>query len=135
MRSLLLVAVLAGGCAEKPSPRPPKAPNTELIVGTFARRPPVGTTAAWFRADGSVTLASKVDEIDNKPIASGSWKLDGDQLQLTYDKGEMCEAGVTGTYKVVISKIGIRFTKVDDACERRAKIDNETWYRQARPRQ
>ena len=41
----------------------------------------------------------------------------------------MCPAGVEGTYKVVISKIGIRFTKVDDACERRAKIDGETWYR------
>jgi hypothetical protein len=114
---------------------PPKAPNTELIVGTFARKPPVGTTAAWFRADGSVTLASKAEEIEAKPIASGSWKLDGDQLQLTYDKGEMCESGVTGTYKVVISKIGIHFSKVDDACERRAKIDGETWYRQATPKQ
>ena len=43
--------------------------------------------------------------------------------------GEMCEPGVSGTYKVVISKIGIRFTKVDDACERRSRIDGETWYR------
>jgi hypothetical protein len=135
MRTILLVAVLAGACSEKPPPMPPKAPNTELIVGTFARKPPVGTTAAWFRADGSVTLASKAEEIDSKPIASGSWKLDGDQLELTYAKGEMCEAGVTGTYKVVISKIGIHFSKVDDACERRAKIDGETWYRQAAPRQ
>jgi hypothetical protein len=133
MRSILFVALLAG-CTEKPPPIPPKAPNTELIVGTFARRPPAGTTAAWFRADGSVTLASKVDEIESKPIAEGSWKLDGDQLELTYSKGEMCDAGVTGTYKVVISKIGIRFTKVDDACERRSKIDGETWYRQQLPK-
>jgi hypothetical protein len=135
MRTLVLVAVLAGACSEKPPPMPPKAPNTVLIVGPFARKPPVGTTAAWFRADGSVTLASKAEEIDSKPIASGSWKLEGDQLELTYNKGEMCEAGVTGTYKVVISKIGIHFSKVDDACERRAKIDGETWYRQATPRQ
>lgn len=129
------VVSLAVGCTDKPPPMPPKAPNTELIVGKFARKPPVGTTAAWFRADGSITLASKVDELDSKAIAQGSWKLDGDQLQLTYDKGEMCDAGVTGTYKVVISKIGIHFTKVDDACERRAKMDGETWYRQASPKE
>jgi hypothetical protein len=135
MRTILLVAMLAGACSEKPPPMPPKAPNTELIIGTFARKPPVGTTAAWFRADGSVTLASKAEELETKPIASGSWKLDGDQLQLTYDKGDMCEAGATGTYKVVISKIGIRFSKVDDACERRSKIDGETWYRQATQKQ
>jgi len=135
LHSAILVPLLLGACTEKPPPIPPKAPNTELIVGKFARRPPVGTTAAWFRADGSVTLASKVDEIDSKPIAEGSWKLDGDQLELTYNKGEMCDAGVTGTYKVVISKIGIRFTKVDDACERRSKIDGETWYRQQLPKQ
>jgi hypothetical protein len=130
-----LFLLLVAGCTEKPPPMPPKAPNTELIVGKFSRRPPVGTTTAWFRADGSVTLASTLDEIDTKPISSGTWKLDGDQLTLTYDKGDMCDAGVSGTYKVVISKIGIRFTKVDDACERRAKIDGETWYRQASPKQ
>lgn len=133
MRSALLALVVLG-CTPKPDPIPPKAPNTELIVGKFERRPPAGTTAAWFRADGAVTLASKVDEIDDKPIASGTYKLDGDQLTLTYDKGEMCEPGVTGTYKVVISKIGIRFTRVEDACERRSKIDSETWYRIAAPK-
>jgi len=29
----------------------------------------------------------------------------------------------------VISKIGIRFTKVDDPCADRSKIDGQTWYR------
>lgn len=116
-------------CSSKPDPVPPKPPNDELIVGKFSRRPPAGTTTAWFRADGSVTLASKAEEIETKPIASGTFKLEGDQLRLTYDKGEMCPAGVEGTYTVVISKVGIRFTKVDDACERRSKIDGETWYR------
>jgi hypothetical protein len=127
MRTLLFV-VLVAACG-KPDPIPPKPPNTELIVGEFARRPPAGTTAARFRADGSVTLASKADELDTKPIAAGTYKLDGDQLTLTYDSGELCPAGVEGVYSVVISKIGIRFTKVDDDCERRSKIDNETWYR------
>jgi hypothetical protein len=76
-----------------------------------------------------VIIASKADELDTKPIASGTYRADGDKLTLTYDKGEMCPAGVEGTYTVVISKIGIRFTKIDDSCERRAKIDGETWYR------
>src|SRR5512142_1830357 len=39
---------------------PPKKPNNELILGEFARRPPEGTTAARFRADGSVTIRSDV---------------------------------------------------------------------------
>lgn len=108
---------------------PPKRPNNELIVGEFERRHQEAKTAARFKADGSVTIASTADDLDRKAIAEGSYKLDGDQLLLTYNKGELCDAGVEGTYKVVISKIGIRFTKIDDACERRAKMDSETWYR------
>jgi len=120
------IVLLACG---KPEPMPPKRPNNELIVGEFARRPPAGTTAARFKADGSVTLASKAEELDSKAIAAGAYKLDGDQLTLTYTSGDMCRAGDAGVYTVVISKVGIRFTKVEDACERRAKIDGETWYR------
>ena len=113
----------------KPDPMPPKRPNTELIIGEFARRPPAGTTAARFRGDGSVTIAHEAKELDGKPLAAGTFKLDGDQLTLTYASGEMCKPGVAGTYTVVISKVGIRFTKVEDPCERRAKMDGETWYR------
>ena len=127
MRPLLLACVLVA-CG-KPEPMPPKRPNNELIVGEFARKPPVGTTAARFRGDGSVIVAHEEKDLDSKPLASGTWKLDGDKLSLTYSSGEMCPAGVEGTYTVVISKVGIRFTKVDDACERRAKMDGETWYR------
>jgi len=127
MRPLLLACVLVA-CG-KPEPVPPKRPNTELIVGEFARKPPAGTTAARFRGDGSVVIAHEEKELDSKPLAAGTWQLDGDKLSLTYASGEMCPAGVEGTYTVVISKVGIRFTKVDDACERRAKMDGETWYR------
>jgi len=127
MRSLLLACVLLA-CG-KPDPMPPKRPNTELIVGEFARKPPVGTTAARFRGDGSVTIAHEASELDSKPLATGMFKLDGDKLTLVYSSGEMCPAGVEGTYTVVISKVGIHFAKVEDACERRAKMDGETWYR------
>lgn len=125
---LLWIAPLLIACG-KPEPMPPKRPNTELIVGEFARKPPVGTTAARFRGDGSVTIAHEAGELDSKPLATGSFKLDGDKLTLTYSKGEMCPAGVEGTYTVVISKVGIHFAKVEDGCERRAKMDGETWYR------
>ena len=126
MRSLWLLALLS---ACKPDPMPPKKPNTELIVGEFARRPPAGTTAARFKNDGSVVIAHDKAELDSKPLATGSYQLDGDKLTLKYASGEMCPAGVEGTYTVVISRVGIRFAKVEDGCERRAKMDGETWYR------
>jgi uncharacterized protein (TIGR03066 family) len=131
MRIIMMTVALsvAVGCTEKPPPMPPKAPNNELIVGEFERRHQEAKTAARFTKEGYVMVASKADELDSKAIASGTYKLDGDQLTLTYDKGEICDAGVSGVYKVVISKIGIRFTKVEDPCERRAKMDSETWYR------
>jgi hypothetical protein len=128
MRWILFAALLAG-CGSKPEPIPPKRPNNELIVGVFARRPPVGTTAARFRADGSIVIAHEEKELDSKPLAEGTYKLDGDKLTLVYSKGEMCAPGVEGSYTVVISKVGIHFAKVDDPCDRRAKIDGETWYR------
>src|SRR5213595_3735694 len=115
MRRILLVAVLAA-CGSKPEPMPPKRPNNELIVGEFARKPPVGTTAARFGGDGSVVIAHEQKELDGKPLAEGTYKLDGDKLTLLYSKGEMCEPGVEGTYTVVISKVGIHFAKVDDPC-------------------
>jgi len=115
----VLIAALVVSCGGKPPPQPPKAPNTELIVGKFERHPP----------DGTITIAHDKSELESKPLAVGTWKLDGDQLALTYDKGEMCPAGVAGTYKVVVSKVGVHFTKVEDSCDRRAKMDGETWFR------
>ena len=129
MRWSAALCLALAACSSRPDPIPPKAPNTELIVGEFARRPPAGTTAARFLADGSITLAHDQGELDKKPLAAGTYKLDGDKLTLSYASGEMCEAGVEGSYTVVISKVGIRFTKIDDPCERRSKMDGETWYR------
>lgn len=126
--TIAFVLTLAA-CSSKPEPMPPKRPNNELIVGEFARKPPVGTTAARFRGDGSVVVAHEEKELDSKPLAQGTWKLEGDKLTLSYASGEMCDPGVEGTYTVVISKVGIHFAKVEDACDRRAKMDGETWYR------
>jgi hypothetical protein len=128
MRWLALALVAACGSG-KPEPQPPKRPNNELIVGEFERHPPDGTTVARFRGDGSITIAHDRASLDSKNLAEGTFALDKDQLTLTYSKGDMCKPGVAGVYKVVISKVGIHFTKVQDACDDRAKIDGQTWFR------
>ena len=130
MQRLVVAVVLLGACGGSDhGPVIPKKPNNELIIGEFARRPPDGTTAARFRADGSVTIAHDKSQLDTKPLAVGTFQLDKDQLTLTYNSGNMCPAGSTGVYKVVISKVGIHFTKVNDDCADRAKIDGQTWFR------
>lgn len=118
-------------CAE-PQAVPPKPPNTELIVGEYERHPPDGETAIRFRADGSLRLAKNKAQLDAEPaIATGSWKLDGARLTLTYDRGACTDrpADHAGVYTVVISRIGIRFTRVEDSCERRSAINGQTWWR------
>ncbi len=119
-------------CTEPPHAMPPKRPNTELIVGGYERHPPDGETAIRFRADGSVRLAKTRALLDTEPpLAAGTWKLDGPKLTITYDQG-ICTDKPTdkaGAYNVVISKIGIHFTKVEDSCERRSAIDGQTWWR------
>src|SRR5207302_4443601 len=106
-----LLVVIA--CGSSHDPIPPKKPNNELIVDTFERRPPNGTTAMRFRADGSVDVAHSRDKLDSESLATGTWQLDKDQLTLTYTKG-MCEGSGPGVYQVVLSKLGIHFKKVSD---------------------
>jgi hypothetical protein len=127
-----LVVVLGLACSSQPHAVPPKRPNTELIVGEYERHPPDGETAVRFRADGSVRLAKSRAQLDAEPpLASGTWKLEGGHLTVTYDKG-LCNdrpGEQTGSYNVVISRIGIHFTKGEDSCERRSSIDGQTWWR------
>jgi hypothetical protein len=131
----VMVALLAAGLAACSEPRrigPPKRPNTELIVGEYERHKPDGETAIRFRGDGSVRLAkTRALLATEPPLATGTWKLDASRLTVTYDKGMCTErAGdQAGVYTVVISKVGIHFTKVDDRCERRSAINGQTWWR------
>lgn len=131
----VMVALLAACLAACSEPRrigPPKRPNTELIVGEYERHKPDGETAIRFRADGSVRLAKTRALLDTEPpLATGTWKLDGGRLTVTYDKGMCTErAGdQAGVYTVVISKVGIHFSKVEDRCERRSAIGGQTWWR------
>jgi hypothetical protein len=130
MHRWLLISIVVAACGGSDRPSTiPKKPNNELIIGEFARRPPEGTTAARFRGDGSVTIAHDQGQLDTKPLATGTFQLDKDQLTLSYTGGEMCKGSGPGVYKVVLSKIGIRFTKVSDDCEQRAKLDGQTWFR------
>src|SRR5262245_38008671 len=125
MPCLLVVA-----CSSAQDRSPPKKPNSSLIVGDFERRPPEGTMAIRFTANGELRLAKDKAHLDSEPTeATGAWTVDNDTLTLTYLKGMCADGPKTGTYKVVISKVGIRFTKVNDSCERRAKMDGQTWWR------
>jgi hypothetical protein len=137
MRTLVFVLVFVvalgvwAACSSPPEPVPPKKPNTELIVGDFERHKPDGETAFSFRGDGSLKLAKNKAELEHTPhLADGTWKLDGDQLTLSYDQGQ-CQGGdaKVGVYKVVISKVGVRFTKVNDSCADRSRLDGQTWWR------
>ena len=130
VRALALVCMVAGCGASGPEAVPTKKPNNSLIVGEFERRKPEGTQALRFSANGDVRLAKDKEHFDAEPAeATGAWTIDGDQLTLTYLKGMCSDGPKTGTYKVVISNVGIRFTKVNDDCERRARMDGQTWWR------
>ena len=132
MRVVCLCLAIAACGSEKPSALPPKAPNNELIIDTFERKPPDGTTAIRFRADGSYRIGHDKSQIDkDPPIAAGTWKLDKDQLTLHADSGQCADAARTkdGTYSVVISKIGVHWKKQQDSCERRSVYDGQTWWR------
>lgn len=122
---------LATACpSEKPPPVPPKKPNNELIVGEFERRPPNGTQAIRFEAEGRFRIAKSKADLDRSPyLAEGTYKLEADQLTVIAEKGECSDDAKDGTYKVVLSKIGIRWVKVDDACANRARMDGQTWWR------
>ncbi len=132
MRVVMIAMVLAACSSAAPDPAPPKRPNTELVVGDFERRKPDGETAIRFDVDGKLRLAKTKGELERTPyIAEGTYKLDGDQLTLTHEKGSCTESAgeQAGTYKVVISKVGIRFVKLTDDCERRSQMDGQTWWR------
>lgn len=131
MRSLVVIALAVAACEPKP-PMMPKKPNNELIVGDFERHKPDGEQALRFGADGTFVMAKNKGELDKvQPIAAGDYKLDGDQLTFMNRKGACTESAgdKDGSYKVVISKVGIRFAKVSDSCQRRASLDGQTWWR------
>ncbi|HEV7558005.1 MAG TPA: hypothetical protein VGO00_21205 [Kofleriaceae bacterium] len=127
-RAVALVSLAA--CASGPDHSTVKRPNNSLIVGDFERKPPEGTNAIRFDANGEVRVAKDRSKLDSEPTeASGAWTIDNDQLTLTYLKGMCSEGPKVGVYKVVISSVGIRFTKVSDSCERRSRMDGQTWWR------
>lgn len=130
MRWLIPAVVLLAGCPEK-QPVPPKPPNTALIAGVYERHKPDGETAIRFDPDGGYRIAKNREQFDVEPaVGTGTYKIDGDTLTLTADKGQCKDGGSReGTYKVVLSRIGIRFTKVSDSCEERSRYDGQTWWR------
>ena len=126
-RAALLLIAACGTPSDRP---PPKRPNNELVVGDFARKPPDGEMAVRFGGDSSYFFTKSKAELDKPPhLSDGTFKVEGDTLTFTADKGMCADSSKSGSYKVVISKIGIRFTKVDDDCSDRARLDGQTLWR------
>lgn len=132
MRRVLLASVLVLSACPGPEPvsRIPKKPNVELIVGDFERRPPAGTSAFRFAADGSYTVSKNKGEIERTPhVSEGTYKVDGEKLTFEAVRGECADAKI-GTYKVNVSKVGIRvIEKIEDACEWRGRLAGQTLWR------
>ena len=130
------VTTLLGACggsgSESHHAVPPKRPNNELINGEYERHPPDGTAAMRLRADGSYRIAKTKGELDKDPaIVEGHYTLEKDMLTLTAEKGACAddELAKVSVYKVVLSKVGIRFTKDTETCTARQTMDGTTWFR------
>lgn len=126
------VAAWVAACGPSRTVAPIKKPNNELIVGDFTRRGGDGEAAARFAADGTYRIVKNKTMFDQEPpLGTGTWNIDGDQLTLSAQAG-MCTEGDAereAKYRVVVSKVGIRFEKVSDDCARRATMDGQTWWR------
>lgn len=130
MRYAILVVLICSCGGSEPPSRIPKKPNDELIVGDFERHPPAGTTAYRFGSDGSFFAGKTKAEIERTPhLSEGTYKVTGDTLTFEAVRGECSADAKTGTYKVVISKIGIHFEKLEDSCEWRGRLTGQTLWR------
>jgi len=135
MRFSIAPCALCLACAAcGPShPRAPvKPPNDILLLGDYTRRGADGETAIRFERDGTYRVVKNKSMLDkDPPLGNGSWKISGDQLTLSAQKGMCTESNEErdATYKVVVSKVGIRWEKVNDGCERRSTMDGQTWWR------
>src|SRR5687767_8880807 len=97
---VLLLLPITLACSTPTEIQPPKRPNTELIVGDFERRPPAGEMAVRFAGDGTFRFTKNRGELERTPyLANGTYKLDGDSLAFTADKGQCAEQNKTGTYQ------------------------------------
>lgn len=126
-----LCTILAA-CGTPQTRAPLKKPNDELLVGAYNRRGGDGEQAIRFASDGTYRVAKNKSMLDQEPpLGTGTWKISGDQLTLSAQQGMCTEAEQErqATYKVVVSKVGVRYEKVSDDCARRSTMDGQTWWR------
>src|SRR2546423_9005116 len=116
MSRWFVVCLLVACGSEKGQPMPPKKPNNELIVGDYERKKPSGEQAFRFDNNGNYFVVKNKGELDHTPhVADGTYKVEGNKLTFSADKGACSETAAekAGTYEIVISKVGIRFVKVN----------------------
>ena len=135
VRHAILIALVVAACGgitacggKEPVSRIPKKPNNELIVGDFERHAP-GTTAYRFGNDGSFFAAKTKAELERTPhLSEDTYTVDQDKLTFTAVRGDC--ANQAGSYKVVLSKVGIRVVeKIEDECEARTHLVGQTLWR------
>lgn len=128
---LLLAACSGAGNKEPDHSRIPKKPNNELILGLFEKHPPAGTTAFKFDTDGTFVIAKSKVELERSPLLmEGKYTVEADKLSFETVRGECAGDHAKGSYKVVLSKVGIRvLEKIEDNCEWRGKLVGQTLWR------
>jgi outer membrane protein assembly factor BamB len=109
----LLVVASSGAVLLRASTEQLTLPTTPLAFGVFSAR---------FHADGTFSM-----EGQGWPAFKGSWKLDGDRIELVSPGGPGgCDG--PGNYRVRIANLHVSFELLNDGCKPRTMIlDRSEW--------
>lgn len=146
--ALVIGSILLSGCAPPapatvvPEPTATEAPPTEVVseptASTVSRGDLIGTWekdagssgAIQFNEDGTMVHASSKIVFSSSPLTLGQFRLDGNLLIMTTEKGRICE-GITATYAIALTEEGKLHTEVvEDECNARVtSFHDRLWSR------
>jgi hypothetical protein len=113
---VLLVAACAAGVGAGTVP-----------LGSYTNdKTSLGTLVLTLADGGQYTLSIQTEN----RLIQGTWKVAGDQIELTETSGGLCP-NLRGTYKWAVAGNALSFTLVQDACIWNTTLfDSQTWIRQ-----
>ena len=115
------VALLAAQAAATAWPQSASLPPGPLAFGAFTGE---------FRPDGTFSVNGQ-----GWPAFTGTWKAEGNQVELLTPKVPSKDCGGPGRYTVATAGTHVTFTVVNDACtERRMIFGGSTWRPAGEPR-
>jgi len=115
------VALLAAAAATAAWQQSASLPSGPLAFGAFTGE---------FRPDGTFSVNGQ-----GWPAFNGTWKAEGNQVELLTPKVQSRDCGGPGRYTVATAGTHVTFTVVNDACtERRMIFDGSTWRPASEPR-